>query len=164
MELNKTFCLIFVRLGLCFMWRFLIIFVACESFYHVWLFYEVVGKVEIFRALDLMMHLIRVIHIMKESLVQVNLVRRTKPNSWFFYNSAIFGCRTTNLGLWVVGVIRNHAWKFQEFLNYGIGCSKTFTEFEKLKKNVIETIEDPNNSSIAQPILLKASSLNSAVA
>ena len=57
-----------------------------------------------------------------------------------FYNSATFGCSTTNVGLCVVGVIGNHTWKFQEFLMHGKGCRMTFTEFEG-EKNVTETIE-----------------------
>ena len=85
------------------------------------------------------MHLILEINILKEFWIQVNLVRRNKPNACFFYNSATFGCSTAILGLWVVGFIGNQTWKCQEFSTYGIGCSMTFTEFEE-KKNVTETI------------------------
>ena len=54
---------------------------------------------------------------------------------FFFYNSTTFGCSTTNLGSWVVGVIGNHTWKFQEF-------SKSITYNLGEKINCTETIGD----------------------
>ena len=60
-----------------------------------------------------------------------------------FHNSGTFRCSATNLGLWVLGVIDNHTWKFQKFSTYGIGCIKTFTECEK-KINFTETIGENN--------------------
>ena len=77
------------------------------------------------------------------------LTMRNKPNWWFFffYNSTTFGCSTTNLGSWVVGVIGNHTWKFQEF-------SKSITYNLGEKINCTETIENKNTQWNCTTILM----------
>jgi hypothetical protein len=56
-----------------------------------------------------------------------------------------FGNHWHSVWLWRM---TNHTWKFQEFSTYGIGCSMIFTEFERKKNNVTETIGDQAASLI----------------